>query len=394
MSQARDIWAVIVAAGYGSRLASAGLDRSKQYLDAGGVPLFWRSVRTLARVPRLRGLVLVFPAADLAAMQIQVAGLAVADGLGLAWKAVAGGLRRQDSVSLGLAALPRECEFVLVHDAARPFASTALIQRLIAALDSGERAVIPACPVKDTVKRVEGGRVLETLARSELALVQTPQAFARDLLEMVHARAGEAEATDDAALVEGFCPVAVVPGEEGNVKITTPEDLALLRGETWAWPCVGFGYDVHRYGEGRPMVLGGVLIPGAPQIVAHSDGDVLLHSLADAVLGCFGGGDIGLHFPDTDPAWSGVNSAVLLQEVLAKAQAAGLSLMQVDLTIVAQIPKVALHRKEITGNIAHLLGLERSRVNFKATTEEGLGFTGEKKGIKAVAVVMALRSSG
>jgi 2-C-methyl-D-erythritol 4-phosphate cytidylyltransferase/2-C-methyl-D-erythritol 2,4-cyclodiphosphate synthase len=394
MSQANDIWAVIVAAGSGSRLASAGLDRPKQYLDAGGVPLFWRSARTLARIPRLRGLVLVFPAADLEAMQAQVAGLVAADGLGLAWKAVAGGPRRQDSVRLGLSALPRECGFVLVHDAARPFASAALVQRLLAALDSGERAVIPVCAVKDTVKRVEGGRVLQTLARSELALVQTPQAFARDLLEAAHARAGEDEATDDAALVEGLCPVAVVPGEEGNVKITTPEDLSLLRGETRTWPCVGYGYDVHRYGEGRPMVLGGVPIPGAPQIVAHSDGDVLLHALADAVLGCFGGGDIGLHFPDTDPAWSGVNSAVLLQEVLAKAQAAGVNLVQADLTIVAQVPKISPHREEIAANVAHLLGLERSRVNLKATTEEGLGFTGEKKGIKAVAVVTALRSVG
>jgi 2-C-methyl-D-erythritol 2,4-cyclodiphosphate synthase len=213
------------------------------------------------------------------------------------------------------------------------------------------------------------------------------------LLDAAHARAGEAEATDDAALAEGLCPVAVVPGEEGNVKITTPADLDLLRAETRLWPCVGYGYDVHRYGEGRPMVLGGVPIPGAPQVVAHSDGDVLLHALADAVLGCFGGGDIGLHFPDTDPRWSGANSAVLLQETLAMAQAAGLSLEQADLTIVAQIPKIAPHREAIAANVAHLLGLERSRVNVKATTEEGLGFTGEKKGIKAVAVVTATRSA-
>lgn len=394
MSQRNEIWAVIVAAGSGSRLAAAGLGRPKQYLDAGGVPLFWRSVRTLARIPRLRGVVLVFPAADLEAQQGQVAALAAADGLGLAWTAVAGGPRRQDSVRLGLAALPRECGFVLVHDAARPFASPALIQRLIAALDQGQRAVIPVCAVKDTVKRVGDGQVLETLVRSELVLVQTPQAFERELLEQAHARAGEAEATDDAAMVEGLCPVAVVPGEEGNVKITTPEDLALLRGEKQTWPCVGYGYDVHRYGEGRPMVLGGVPIPGAPQVIAHSDGDVLLHALADAVLGCFGGGDIGQHFPDTDQRWSGVSSAVLLQEVLAMAQAAGVELVQADLTIVAQVPKISPHRAEIASNVAHLLGLESSRVNLKATTEEGLGFTGEKKGIKAVAVVTALRSVG
>ncbi|WP_449242239.1 2-C-methyl-D-erythritol 4-phosphate cytidylyltransferase [Desulfovibrio sp.] len=388
-----DIWAVIVAAGSGSRLASAGLG-PKQYLRWRGVPLFWHSARTLSRVARVRGLVLVFPPADVQAMEAEVAELARAEGLGLSWRVAAGGARRQDSVRLGLAALPPECGFVLVHDAARPFASAALTQRLVEALDRGARAAIPAVAVKDTVKRVAGGLVGETLPRAELVAVQTPQAFVRDMLETAHAEAlaRGLEATDDASLVEGACPVAVIEGEEANVKITTAEDLALLNDGRRTIPCAGWGYDVHRYGGERPLVLGGVPIPGGPGVVAHSDGDVLLHALADALLGAFGGGDIGQHFPDTDPRWAGADSAVLLLEVLAQARAAGVEVVQADLTVVAQVPRISPHREAIAANVANLLGLPRARVNVKATTEEGLGFTGEKLGIKAVALVSGLRS--
>ncbi len=393
MPHSTDIWAVIVAAGSGSRLASAGLG-PKQYLRWRGAPLFWHSARTLARVARVRGLVFVFPPADVQAMEAEVAELARTEGLGLPWRVTGGGARRQDSVRLGLAALPSECGFVLVHDAARPFASAALVQRLVDALDRGGRAVIPAVAVKDTVKRVAGGFVGETLPRAELAAVQTPQAFARGVLETAHAEAltRGLEATDDASLVEAGCPVVVIEGEESNVKVTTAEDLALLRDERRTIPCSGWGYDVHRYGGERPLVLGGVPLPGGPGVVAHSDGDVLLHALADAVLGTFGGGDIGQHFPDTDPRWAGADSAVLFLEVLAKARAAGVEVVQADLTVVAQVPKISPHREAIAANVANLLGLPRARVNVKATTEEGLGFTGEKRGIKAVALVSALRS--
>lgn len=393
MSRGSDIWAVLVAAGSGSRLAAAGLGGPKQYLSWRGAPLFWHSARTFSRVPRVKGLVFVFPPADVDAQTERVAGLARSEGLGLDWRVVAGGARRQDSVRLGLDALPPECAHVLVHDAARPFASAGLVQRLIEALDAGARAAIPALPVTDTVKRAKGEVALETLDRGGLRAVQTPQAFERGLLVAAHARA-EAEglaATDDASLVEGECAVRLVPGEEHNVKITTAADLRLLDEGAARLPVTGFGYDVHRYGPGRPMVLGGVPIPGGPEIVAHSDGDVLLHALADAVLGCFGGGDIGQHFPDTDPAFAGVSSAVLLQEVLAKAGAAGVEIVQADLTIVAQVPKISPHREAIAANVARLLGLPRERVNLKATTEEGLGFTGEKLGLKAVAVVNGLR---
>lgn len=393
MPRGSDIWAVLVAAGSGSRLAAAGLAEPKQYLAWRGAPLFWHSARTLARVPRIKGLVFVFLAADVAAQTERVAGLARAEGFGLDWRVVAGGARRQDSVRLGLAALPPECGFVLVHDAARPFASAQLVQSLVDALDAGAKAAIPALPVTDTVKRASGDLVLETLDRGELRAVQTPQAFERGLLAAAHERAEAAglTATDDASLVEAECSVRLVPGEEGNVKITTAADLRHLDEDRAGRPVTGFGYDVHRYGPGRPMVLGGVPIPDGPEVVAHSDGDVLLHALADAVLGCFGGGDIGLHFPDTDPAFAGLNSAVLLQEVLAQAAAAGVDIVHADLTIIAQVPKISPHRERIAANVAGLLGLPRERVNVKATTEEGLGFTGEKLGLKAVAVVSGLR---
>jgi 2-C-methyl-D-erythritol 4-phosphate cytidylyltransferase/2-C-methyl-D-erythritol 2,4-cyclodiphosphate synthase len=390
-----DIWAVILAAGSGVRLAGASGGVRKQYLPLRGRPLFWHSARTFARLPRITGLVFVFPPADLAAMREELRALFAAEDLGVPYLAVAGGERRQDSVRSGIGALPRECGLVLVHDAARPFASAAVAQNVVAALDHGAIAAIPAVPVTDTVKRVRDGLAIETLTRDELAAVQTPQGFALASLREAHERAQAQgwDVTDDAALIERLgLPVRVVAGEEANVKITTPEDLRhLSAGDAPRFPCVGYGYDVHRYGPGRPFVLGGVPIPNAPQVVAHSDGDVLLHALIDAVLGCLCLGDIGQHFPDTDQKYAGLDSAILLAEVLAKAERADLRIEHADLTVVAQTPKVAPHRAEISANVARLLGLDPSRVNLKATTEEGLGFTGEKKGIKAVAVVTASR---
>lgn len=392
---ANDIWAILLAAGSGVRLTEAARGVRKQYLPFQGRPLFWNSARTFARVPRIKGLVFVFPPGELAAMREEVQRLFAAEDLGLPHVLAAGGERRQDSVRSGIAALPRECRFVLVHDAARPFASATVAANVIAALDAGDTAAIPAVPVKDTVKRVQDGLVVETLVRKELAAVQTPQGFELATLRKAHERA-EAEGwdvTDDASLIErAGLPVRIVAGEEANVKITTPEDLRhLSSGAAARSPCVGYGYDVHRYGPGRPFVLGGVHIPNAPEIVAHSDGDVLLHALMDAILGCLALGDIGQHFPDTDRKYAGIDSAILLSEVLAKAERAGLELAHVDLTIVAQVPRIAPHRAEIAANVARLLGLDPACVNLKATTEEGLGFTGEKKGIKAVAVVTALK---
>ncbi|MBD5539084.1 MAG: 2-C-methyl-D-erythritol 4-phosphate cytidylyltransferase [Desulfovibrio sp.] len=390
-------WAVLLAAGSGSRLAAALHGRPKQFLLWEGAPLYWRSARVFAQCGAVGGIVLVFPEACLAAEVGRIASLAAGDDLGIPWLAVAGGPQRQDSVRLGLAAVPREARQVLVHDAARPFVSPALVRRICAVLAAGAPAVIPGLPVTDTIKMVDACApelAAGTPPRALLRAVQTPQGFDAALLREAHARArADAPATDDAALMEAMgVPVRIIPGEAQNVKITNPEDLALLRAERPApLPCSGLGYDVHRYGGERPLRLGGVEIPGAPGVVAHSDGDVLLHALMDALLGCAALGDIGRHFPDSDPAFAGISSAVLLDRVLELAAGAGLRLCHVDLTVVAQKPRLAPWREEIRNNVASLLGLARDEVNLKATTEEGLGFTGRVEGIKAWALVSAVR---
>ncbi|EPR37561.1 2-C-methyl-D-erythritol 4-phosphate cytidylyltransferase [Desulfovibrio sp. X2] len=426
------LWSIILAAGSGSRLAAAGLSVRKQFLHYRGAPLFWHSARTLSRLPELSGIVLVFPAEALDESEDMLRDLASREPLDVPLRAVAGGARRQDSVAAGLAALPRDARAVLVHDAARPFLSVALAARLADALSDGARAAIPGLAVTDTIKIVTpDGTVADTPERAFLRAVQTPQAFDLALLRSAHTRA-EAEGwdvTDDAMLVERLGePVLVIEGEPGNVKITTPEDLLLLaprpgesgefapqedpRMRTTEHPTpetdgaaaeakgrarmpvrqavTGFGYDVHKFGPGRPFVLGTVPFPGAPEIVAHSDGDVLLHALMDAILGCMGKGDIGKLFPDSDASFDNASSAVLLDEVLELARSKGYELVHADLTVISQIPKVGPHRERIQEAVARLLGLPPERVGIKATTEEGLGFTGEKKGIKCVAVVTAL----
>lgn len=398
-----NLWTILLAAGSGSRMAAAGAPRKKQFLDAGGEPVFWKSARAFSRTAGIEGMVFVLPPDEFEAVSAEIARLDARSPLGLAWKTAPGGERRQDSLENALAALPRQCTHVLVHDAARCFVTPAVIARVADALRQGADAVVPAVPVKDTIKEVREGVVTATPDRSRLMAVQTPQGVSLAVLRegFAKARSESATVTDDASLAEALgLPVRVVEGSEDNVKITTPEDLRLLgrQNAPVALPRVGFGYDVHRYEspeapdpeKSRPMVLGCTPIPGAPRVLAHSDGDVLLHALADALLGCLGQGDIGTHFPDSDPAFSGVASSILVSEVLAKFRPAGLTLVHADLTIVAQIPKIGPHREHIRRNVAGLLGLPEQRVNVKATTEEKLGFTGEKKGVKAYATATAV----
>lgn len=396
----KETWAIILAAGQGTRLKTAAGETSKQFLPYQGAPLFWSSAVNLARVPRLDGLVFMFPPDKLAEAAGLVEELNATTPLGLPYICAAGGEERQDSVVNALAALPPACAHVLVHDSARPFASPALSSRLLDELAAGHKGVIPGLEPADTVKRVnERGLVNETPARKNLRLVQTPQAFEREALEQAHAhgRKLELKVTDDAALLEAAgIPVLVIAGEAANIKITRPEDLAMLQNNEPAQkkmlPCTGLGYDVHRYGGSRPLRLGGVLIENSDLTVkAHSDGDVLLHALMDALLGCASAGDIGAHFPDSDPRFEGASSAVLLSEVLELVRGKGIVLTHVDLTIVAEVPKISPFRKEIAKNVAHLLHLAEEQVNLKASTEEGLGFTGAKEGIKAMAMVTALR---
>lgn len=405
MNSRASTWAVLLAAGGGSRMAKAGLAVKKQCIEVGGVPLFWLSARTFSRVAAVDGLVFVLPPDEAGGMAARIHELFAAEDLGMPILTAVGGALRQDSVRNGLAVLPADCFRVLVHDAARPFVTAAVIKNVIDALEAGKNAVIPGVPLKDTVKRAANGRIVETPPREELVAVQTPQGFEKSLLLDAFAKAEALglTVTDDAGLVESLGQdVFVVAGSEDNVKITTPEDLRLLAGcgpagtpET----VVGFGYDVHRYADPkdpdnpkrRPMKLGGAPISGGPDVLAHSDGDVLLHALTDAILGILAQGDIGALFPDNDPKYEGMESGVLMSEVLLRLPEAGLAIRHVDLTVIAQIPKLAPHREGILKSVAGLLGLTKQNVGFKATTEEGLGFTGEKRGIKAVAVVTAVR---
>ncbi len=390
-----NIWAVLLAAGKSSRLQSRGQIQKKQFLKYQGLPLFWHSIQTFARNPEVNGLVVAFPEKELQQSQEEVRALQVEMDPGIPLICVAGGGLRQDSVFKAMHALPMECTHVLVHDAARPFFSPRLITSLIQEFASGYGGVIPGIECKDTIKELDGDLVLQTLSRDRLSAVQTPQLFSMEVLRDAHEQALNQgfTVTDDASMLEkcGY-RVKVIPGEEKNIKITTFEDLQVLSSrEQKALPCTGLGYDVHRYGGDRPMILGGQPIPGAPGIHAHSDGDVLVHALVDAILGCLGMGDIGDLFPDTDPANENLSSMVFLSEVLAMAQAEKLELVHIDITIIAQKPKLGPHKSSIRSNLAGITGLHPGRINIKATTEEGLGFTGTGQGIKAMAVVSALR---
>jgi 2-C-methyl-D-erythritol 4-phosphate cytidylyltransferase/2-C-methyl-D-erythritol 2,4-cyclodiphosphate synthase len=391
ISTGNSVWALILAAGRGTRMGPKF--GAKQFFTFQGKPLFWHSAETFSRSPRIQGLVFVFPPAEIDKWAYETRRLNAAENLGLDICFAPGGERRQDSVMNGLQALPRECDTVLVHDAARPFFSPLLVTRILEALDSGAQACVPGVVPVDTVKETQGKKVLKTLNRQHLVLVQTPQGFDRAALIAAHARSSDLSVTDDASLMETTGhEVVVVDGEVENVKLTRPEDMHMLfhadvSPNKERSPCTGMGYDVHRFGGDRPLVLGTIPIPGAPRVHAHSDGDVLLHAVVDAVLGCLGQGDIGRHFPDSDPAIAGAASAVFLARVMDMAGEADLVLTHADCTVITQVPKIAPHAAVIRSALASLLGLSASRVNVKATTEEGLGFTGARQGIKAVAVI-------
>ncbi|WP_462324383.1 2-C-methyl-D-erythritol 4-phosphate cytidylyltransferase [Desulfoplanes sp.] len=388
---AQTLWAIVLAAGSGSRLARAGVGERKQFIKYQGVPLFWHSVRTFSRIPQIRGIALVVLEEEFHRVDTWVEDLLAEEPLGIPVVRVPGGTRRQDSVHRGLDHLPSDCTRVLVHDAARPFFTPACVHTLIGALKDGVAGAVPGCAVTDTVKEVRADLVIKTLERSSLTAVQTPQLFDRGSLKQAHETAvlNDWKVTDDASMVEMMDKkVAVIPGEPGNVKITHPEDLRhLAPPRDIPVPVTGSGYDVHKYGGNRPMVIGGVPIPAGPNIQAHSDGDVLMHALCDAILGCIGQGDIGDLFPDSDAAFANMPSSVFLAEVLDRALQHGLTLTHADMTVVAQTPKLGPFKAQIKKNLACLMGLPFDRVNLKATTEEGLGFTGTKQGIKAMAIV-------
>jgi 2-C-methyl-D-erythritol 4-phosphate cytidylyltransferase/2-C-methyl-D-erythritol 2,4-cyclodiphosphate synthase len=314
-------------------------------------------------------------------------------------RAVEGGERRQDSVARGLSALSDGIEIVLVHDAARPFASAELAGSVVdAAIEHG--AAVPVAQIPDTIKRVGEGVVKETLDRSELGTAQTPQGFRRDILESAYRALAGADVTDDAAAVElAGHNVAAVPGEPGNFKVTTPVDLELAsliancrRGLGPGFRA-GVGSDTHRLVEGRQLVLCGVPVPFERGLDGHSDADVATHAVCDALLGAVAAGDIGVHFPPGDPAYKGISSMVLLDRVAELVRGKGCRIVNVDLTITAEEPRLQPHVAEMRRSLAGRLGLEEGAVSVKATTTEGTGPEGEGRAISssAVAVVTTRR---
>jgi 2-C-methyl-D-erythritol 4-phosphate cytidylyltransferase/2-C-methyl-D-erythritol 2,4-cyclodiphosphate synthase len=368
--------AILVAAGRGTRL---GGDIPKQYLPLGGRAVVARAAAPFLAHPWVRRVVVAINPSD--------APLFEAAAPGLSW--VAGGETRQESVRAALESLAADPpSAVLVHDGARPFVSPALIDRVVAALAAAP-AAIPVVPVSDTLKRIADGRVAGTVPRESLAGAQTPQGFHYRPLRAAHAAAPPG-ATDDAAVMEAAGHhVAVVPGERGNVKITTADDLSDAR-RLFALPAVGKGFDVHRLVPGGPLILGGLEIPFDQHLDGHSDADVALHALTDALFGAIADGDIGHHFPPSDPTWKGAASDQFLRFAATRVRAVA-DIAHLDLTIICERPKIGPHREAMRARIAEITGLPAERVAVKATTTERLGFTGRGEGIAAEAVATILR---
>jgi 2-C-methyl-D-erythritol 4-phosphate cytidylyltransferase/2-C-methyl-D-erythritol 2,4-cyclodiphosphate synthase len=371
--------AVVVAAGAGLR---AGPGEPKAWRPLGGKPIVRWSVEGLLSAGA-REVVVVVAHDRLGQADEALAGL---DG----WKAVTGGRTRAESVQAGLAAVTGgRNQPVLVHDAARPFVARGHVDRLLAALDIADGA-IPALPVPDTLKRGEG-LVDETVSREGLWRAQTPQAFRIGRLKAAYRRwpTGE-EPTDDAAVMErAGGHVAMVPGDPMLMKLTYAEDFLLAEQLAASRRIVrtGLGVDAHRFGKGKAVWLCGIRIEHDLGLVGHSDADAGLHALTDAVLGAIGEGDIGEHFPPSDPRWKGASSDQFLRHAVSLMAAQGGRVLNADITLICERPKIGPHRDAMRGRIADLLGVPISRVSVKATTTEGMGFTGREEGIMAQAVV-------
>jgi 2-C-methyl-D-erythritol 4-phosphate cytidylyltransferase / 2-C-methyl-D-erythritol 2,4-cyclodiphosphate synthase len=373
------IAAVLVAAGTGNRY---GTETPKQFLLLAGRAVIRHAAEALAREVDL-----LQPVGEAAPILAALRGMACLP-------VVPGGLTRQASVHAGLEALvPYAPDIVLVHDAARPLIPPGTIPALLAALARAPGA-IPAVPVADTLKRGLDGRIVETVSRAGLFRAQTPQAFRFPALLAAHrARTADA-ATDDAWLLEAAGQtVLLVPGAEQNVKLTYPEDMQRLEramlGPT-LFPRTGTGFDVHAFGDERPLMLCGVVVPHPRGLAGHSDADVGIHALCDAIYGALAEGDIGRHFPPSVAAWKNADSAQFLAHAAERVAARGGRLSNVDVTLICERPKIAPYAAAMTMRLAALLEIEPSRVSVKATTTEKLGFTGRGEGIAAQAVATVL----
>ena len=381
--------ALVVAGGKGVRM---GGDVPKQYRVLGDKPVLWHALSSFERSEYIDAIVLVVGAEDIEYCRREILGRG---GFTKVRSLVPGGREREDSVRAGLEATREEDALVLVHDAVRPFVSQELIERVVLAAERWGAAV-PTQPVVETIKVVEEEWISATPERHTLQAAQTPQGFRRALLYRAHSQGQGMGATDDAMLVERLGEsVRTVVGAEENRKLTTPAD--------WAWATqyiaenrdmdganirVGQGYDVHRFAEGRALILGGIEIPFHVGLDGHSDADVLTHAIIDALLGTIGGGDIGQLFPDTEAEFKDISSIVLLERVCTLLEERNARVINVDAVVMAQRPKLAPHIAAMRSALATALRLDAALVSVKATTTEQLGFVGREEGIAAQAVAL------
>lgn len=390
--------ALIVAAGRGTRAGgSSGVP--KQYALLAGEPLLTHTLRVFATHAALDVIQVVIGPGDKALYE--AAAGRFGDRLA---PAVTGGATRQESVMYGLLALQdRQPARVLIHDAARPFLDAAVIDRVLAALEASPGA-IAAELLADTLKRASPRMtVAETIDRRGLWRAQTPQGFAFEAILAAHRRAAAAgltEFTDDAALAEwAGLDVALVAGSPRNIKLTSAEDMDLAErvlapSLAHLEPRTGSGFDVHRFAPGDGVWLCGVFVPHEARLEGHSDADVGLHALTDAILGALGEGDIGAHFAPSDPRWRGAPSRIFLEDAASRVRARGGRILNVDLTVLCEAPRIGPHREAMRAAIAEMLGISAARVGVKATTTEGLGFTGRREGIAALASATLLLPAG
>lgn len=376
---------LIVAAGAGKRF---GAEIPKQYAILGGKPVLAHTLQAFEDM----GLV------DLIAVVIGEGYEAdyekAASGLLKAQTPVPGGATRQASVRAGLEALASHApDIVLIHDGARPFPSEQTVTQMIASLREGTPGTFAGLPVSDTLRRIDDDERSEgTVPREGLWRAQTPQGFAFEAILTAHRAATHDEYTDDVALAEASnMQVKAILDESSNFKITTPDDLKMAEAminQSMPEYRTGYGYDVHRYEEGRMMVLCGVEFPESERgLKGHSDADVALHALTDAILGAIGEGDIGQHFPPSDAIWKGAPSSLFVEDAVRRVEERAGRIVNADVTIICEAPKIGPRRAEMQEKLAELLKISASRINVKATTTEGLGFTGRREGIATEAVV-------
>jgi len=381
-----NIAVIVVAAGRGTRAGGPPGSPAKQYRTIGGKPVLARSLEAFCTHPGVSQVVTVIHPDDRDLYELSSAGL------GKLIEPVPGGSTRQESVRRGLDALaPGRPDIVLIHDAARPFVPAAVIDRAVeAARITG--AAVPVLPVADTIAVVEGNARQETLERAKLRSIQTPQSFRFADIQAAHAKAAEAgrdDFTDDGAVASWFgLTVSVFDGDPANMKLTTSDDFTRSEAQALAaLPDVrtGTGFDVHEFEPGDHVVLGGVRIPHTKKLKGHSDADVVLHALCDAIFGALGDGDIGAHFPPSDPQWKGAPSTKFLAFAAERLKARGGIVANVDVAVMSEAPKIGPHRPAMQKVIADILGIPIDRVGIKATTMERMGFIGREEGMAAIA---------